>query len=95
MNPDLEVDMDELGRAASALAATADRIAAGSAPAPAVPTTPRWHAVDATALACAAARQQLACLGADVGETARLIEAAAAAYEVADARAATRFRLTR
>jgi hypothetical protein len=95
MNPDLEVDIDELGRAASALAATADRISAGSGHAPPDVLVPRWSAVDAAALAGAAARQQLACLGADVAGTARLIGAAAAAYELADARAATRFRLTR
>lgn len=95
MNPDLEVDTDDLRRAASALARTADEVsaAAGQAP-PAVPT-PRWATSDAAALAADAARAQLAQLGTDLAETARQIVAAAAAYEAADARAAGRLRPTR
>jgi hypothetical protein len=95
MNPDLEVDADDLRRAAAAVAAAADRVTAGTTPEPAPPATPRWATTDAAALAADAARRQLAVLGADLAETARRITAAAADYELADARAATRLRLTR
>jgi hypothetical protein len=95
MNPDLEVDADDLRRAAAAVAAAAHRVTAGSTAAPVPPVTPRWATTDAAALAAEAARGQLAVLGADLAETARRITAAAADYELADARAATRLRLTR
>jgi hypothetical protein len=95
MNPDLEVDTDELRRAASALTATAAEVAAASGTAPPAEPVPRWAAAGAAELAAEAARQQLALLGADIAETARRITAAAGEYELADARAATRFRLTR
>jgi hypothetical protein len=95
MNPDLEVDTDELRRAAGALTAVAGQVAAAAGQAPPAETVPRWPAADAAVLAAEAARQQLALLGADIAETARQIDAAAAEYASADARAATRFRLTR
>jgi len=95
MNPDLEVDAEDLRRAAAAVAATADRVTAAAAPEPLPPAIPRWATTDAAELAAAAARQQLTLLGADLAETARRIAAAAADYELADARAATRLRLTR
>jgi hypothetical protein len=95
MNPDLEVDTDELRRAAATLADTAARVTAGSEQAPAAEVTPRWTTTDAAALAAEAARQQLAHLAGDIAETARQITATAEAYELADTRAATRLRLTR
>lgn len=95
MNPELEVDTDELRRTAAAVSATADRVSAGAAEEPAAETVPRWATADAAVLAAAAAGHQLALLGADLAETARRIQAAAAEYELADARAATRLRLTR
>ncbi|WP_433300702.1 hypothetical protein ACQP2F_03995 [Actinoplanes sp. CA-030573] len=95
MNPDLEVDTDELCRAASALAETAAEVAAGVSGTPPAELVPRWRTSDASALAAEAARQQLAVLGADLRETARQVAAAAEAYREADARAATRMRLSR
>jgi hypothetical protein len=95
MNPDLEVDTDDLRRAASALAATADETAAGTTSVPAAQLTPRWHTTDAAVLAAEAARQQLAVLGEELAEAARQVAAAAEAYAEADACAATRLRLTR
>ena len=95
MKPDLDVDTGELGRAASRLAGTGSETTAAASGAPTAPPTPRWRATDAAALAAEAARQQLAQLGADIGETARRVTASAAAYEQADQRAATRLRLTR
>jgi hypothetical protein len=95
MNPDLEVDADDLRRVAAAVAAAAHRVTAGAAQEPVPPAIPRWATVDAAALAAEAVGQQLAVLGADLAETARQITAAAADYELADARAATRLRLTR
>jgi hypothetical protein len=95
MNPDLEADTEEMRRAASALDVTSARVTAGADEAPPAEPTPRWATADAATLAAEAARQQLTHLGADVAETARRITAAAADYELADARAATRLRLTR
>jgi hypothetical protein len=95
MNPDLEVDTDELRRAASALASTAADVVAAGGEAPHTETVPRWAAAGAAFLATEAARQQLVLLGAEIAETARRMATAAGAYEAADARAATRFRLTR
>jgi hypothetical protein len=95
MNPDLEVDTDELRHAATALAATAGRVSGGAGAAPAAEVTPRWATADAAVLAAEAARQQLAHLGAGIAETARRINAVAADYELADARAVTRLRLAR
>jgi hypothetical protein len=95
MNPDLEVDTDDLRHAASALAATAEETTAGATSMPASQLTPRWHTTDAAVLAAEAARQQLVVLGADLAETARQVAAAAESYAEADARAATRLRLTR
>ncbi|HEY0001355.1 MAG TPA: hypothetical protein VGB74_12930 [Actinoplanes sp.] len=95
MNPDLEIDADDVRRTASDLAGTAARVAAGTEQQPAAETTPRWATADAALLAADAARQQLAVLGTDIAETARRISSAAADYELADARAATRLRLTR
>jgi hypothetical protein len=95
MNPELEVDTDELRRAADATAATADRVSTAAAGQPVVPRVPRWAAVDAAVLAGDVAGQQLALIGADLTETARRIRAATAGYELADARAAARLRLTR
>lgn len=95
MNPDLEVDTDGLRRAAAALDATAAEVSAGTGQQPPAEVTPRWATADAAVLAADAARQQLAQLGADLAETARRITTAAAEYEQADARAATRLRLTR
>ena len=95
MNPDLEVDADELRRAASALTATAAKVTAGADQMPAAETVPRWQAADAAVLAAETARQQLVLLGTDLADAARRIAAAAGEYEVADARAAARLRLAR
>ncbi|WP_250001286.1 hypothetical protein [Actinoplanes sp. M2I2] len=95
MNPELEVDAEALRRAASEMAATGDRVTAAAAGEPPVPRTPRWAATDAAQLAGDAARGLLALIGADVDETARRVDEAGAAYELADARAATRLRLSR
>ncbi|WP_203761959.1 hypothetical protein, partial [Paractinoplanes deccanensis] len=94
MHPDLEVDTDELRRDATAIAGTASRITSATAQTPATGTTPRWATSDAAGLAAEAARHQLALIGAEVAETARRITTAAADYELADARAMTRLRLT-
>ena len=59
MNPDLEVDTDDLRRAASALTGTADRVTAAAAQTPPAVPTPRWATSDAAALAADAARAQL------------------------------------
>jgi hypothetical protein len=95
MNPELEVDTDELRLAATATAATADRVSTAAAGLPVTPVVPRWATADAAALAADAAGHQLALLGADLAETARRIRGAAADYELADARAVTRLRLAR
>ncbi len=95
MNPDLEVDTDALKRAASEVAATADRVTAAAGDEPPALTTPRWATCDAALLAAEAARAQLVMIGADVDETAHRITAASADYELADARAVTRLRLSR
>ncbi|MCY1137866.1 hypothetical protein OWR29_07645 [Actinoplanes sp. Pm04-4] len=95
MNPDLEVDTDALRRAASDVAATGAGVAAATAGEPPIPVVPRWTTADAAQLAAEAARGQLALLGADIGETARRVGDCSAAYELADARAVTRLRLTR
>ena len=95
MNPDLEVDTEELRRAASALTTTAAEVSASTAATPPAERTPRWRTTDAAALAVEAVQQQLRHLGADTEETAHLVTAAAAAYAEADARAADRLRLTR
>ncbi|MFG1990338.1 hypothetical protein ACGFJ7_10205 [Actinoplanes sp. NPDC048988] len=95
MQPDLEVDTDQLRHDASAVAGTASRITSGAARAPAPDVTPRWAAADAATLAAETARHHLSLLGAEVAETARNIATAAADYELADARAVTRLRLSR
>ncbi|MEV4346024.1 hypothetical protein AB0J83_16275 [Actinoplanes sp. NPDC049596] len=95
MQPDLEVDTDELRHDASAVAGTASRITSGTDQAPVPDTTPRWAAADAAGLAAEAARHHLALIGSEVAETARRISTAAAEYELADARAVTRLRLSR
>jgi len=95
MNPDLEVDAAELRRTASVLAATAARVRSAADQEPPAETTPRWVTADAALLAADAARQQLVHLGADLADTARRITAVAEEYELADARAVTRLRLTR
>ena len=95
MNPDLEVDTEELRRTASALTSTAAEVSATAAATPPAERIPRWRAADAAALAVEAVQQQLRCLGATTAETARLVSLAAAAYAEADARAATRLRLAR
>ena len=91
----LDVDPDAVRHAASAVDATGDRAAAGTAREPVPDPTPRWVTTDAASQAAAAARQQLALLGADIADTARMITEAAKEYELADARAVTRLRLTR
>ena len=95
MHPDLEADTDALRQHAAAVASTGARITEATAAEPVPDPTPRWAAVGAATLAAEAARRQLALLGAEVTETARLIDAARAEYELADARAVTRLRLTR
>lgn len=95
MNPEIEVDTEELRRAASALAGTASETTTSAATPPSIPRIPRWHTTDAATLAAEAAQQQLRQLGVDLAETARQVTAAAAAYQEADSRAAIRLRLSR
>ena len=95
MNPDLEVDTEELRRTASALTTTAVEVLTSAAATPPAEHTPRWRCADAAALAVEAVQQQLRSLGSSTAETARLVGLAAAAYAEADARAATRLRLAR
>ncbi|MBB2945437.1 hypothetical protein FB565_005170 [Actinoplanes lutulentus] len=95
MNPDFQVDADELIRQATAADDIAARLNGTADAAPHLHPSPRWAATTATALVADALRLQLRQLGGDVSETARLISAAAAAYQEADARAAARFRLSR
>jgi hypothetical protein len=95
MNPEVEVDTAELRRTAAEAAATAGRVTAGAVEEPPAETTPRWVTADAAVLAADAAGRQLAMLGADLAGTAARIRAAAEEYELADARAVTRLRLTR
>ena len=92
MDPDLEVDTDDLRRVAAALTGTAAGVSGAAAQAPPAVPAPRWATSDAAALAADAARAQLILLGADLAETARQITEAAASYEAADARAADRLR---
>jgi hypothetical protein len=92
---EVAVNPEELRRTASALTTTAVEVGATAAETPPAERTPRWRATDAAALAVDAVQQQLRHLGASTAETARLIAVAAAAYAEADARAATRLRLTR
>ncbi|MFF5291627.1 type VII secretion target [Paractinoplanes globisporus] len=95
MNPDIEVDTEELRRAASALSTTAAETTAATTSMPSAERVPRWRTADAAALAAEAARQQLQFLGLDTADTARRVGAAAAAYQEADARAAARLRMSR
>jgi hypothetical protein len=95
MNPDLEVDPDDLRRIVAALSGTASRVTGAGAHAPAPIPSPRWATVDAATQAAESARAELARLGADLAETARRITEAATSYEAADARAAARLRRSR
>lgn len=95
MNPDLEVDTDDLRRIVAALSSTATRVTGAATHAPAPPPSPRWATADAATEAAETARTELTRLGADLAETARQITEAAAAYDAADARATTRLRSTR
>ena len=90
MNPDLQVDTDDLHRLVSALSGTASRVISAAADAPAPVPSPRWATADAAALAAETAHTELARLGADLAETARQIAETAEAYRAADARAAAR-----
>ncbi|MET0422716.1 MAG: type VII secretion target [Actinoplanes sp.] len=90
MNPDLEVDTDDLRHTASALAALASRVTDAAAHEPVGEATPRWLTTGAAALAADAARSQLAQIGADLADTARRISRAADEYVSADTRAADR-----
>ncbi|MEU8237908.1 type VII secretion target [Actinoplanes missouriensis] len=89
-------DLRRLAAATDDLAARITGLTGPSSPSSLVPESPPgWAAATPAALAADALRRQLEFLGADIAETARRITAAATAYQEADARAATRFRLTR
>ncbi|GLY00878.1 hypothetical protein [Actinoplanes sp. NBRC 101535] len=90
-----QADTADLRRHAADVEATARRLDGAGAAAPHTETTPRWATATAADLAAGAARRSLALIGNDTAETAQRITAAARAYEEADARAATRLRLTR
>jgi len=95
MNPDLEVDTDDLRRIVSALSGTASRVTSAAVHAPSAAPSPRWSTADAAALAAEAAHTELARLGADLAETARQIAETVEAYQAADARAAAHLRRAR
>lgn len=95
MNPDLEVDTDDLRQFATSTDEAAARVTGAAAADPVPPPTPRWATTGAAGLAATAARHQLGLLGGDVTETAHRIRAAAEAYQEADARAAARLRSAR
>ncbi|MEU4559042.1 hypothetical protein AB0F72_11675 [Actinoplanes sp. NPDC023936] len=96
MSSDFHVETEDLRRLAAATGDLAARTSNLRGPAGLAPgSPPRWAAATPAALAAEALRQQLEHLGSDVAETARRITAAATAYQEADARAATRFRLAR
>ncbi|MFC7535311.1 hypothetical protein [Actinoplanes sp. GCM10030250] len=95
MNPDFEVDTEDLRQVATSVAGTAARVTGAAVSAPFPAPSPRWAVTGAAQLAATAARHQVAQLGGDAEETARQIRAAAEAYAEADARAAARLRLTR
>jgi hypothetical protein len=92
MTSELEVDTVAVRAWAAALSATAARI--DTAPPP-LPGGPRWSSTIATEAAADSARSRLRALADDVAAAARQAMAAAAAYEDADDRAATRLRRIR
>jgi hypothetical protein len=90
MNPDFQVDTEGLHRDATAIAAFADRITGAGTSAPVAEAAPHWATTTATTLAAESARRMVRLLGHDTGQTAARMEASAAAYREADARAAAR-----
>ncbi|BEL09948.1 hypothetical protein Q0Z83_081390 [Actinoplanes sichuanensis] len=95
MNPDFEVDTAGLHREATAIAAFAERVTGAAASAPVADPAPHWATTTANLLAADSARRMVGLIGRDTAETASRTDAAAAAYEEADARAATRLGGTR
>ena len=93
MDRDFEVDAPAVRSAASGLAGTGDRVAAGV---DAVPETVEgWAVSDAAASVEDFARRRLAVIGADITAAARQIIETVVDYEAADDRAATRLRNAR
>ncbi|GAA2870573.1 hypothetical protein [Actinoplanes cyaneus] len=92
MNPDLDVDTQQLRDTATATGATAARVREAAAAAPSPVPGPRWAAVDATASITDAAVRALRDLGAALTDTVTLITTTIAGYDDADARAAARLR---
>ncbi|GAB1689352.1 hypothetical protein [Krasilnikovia sp. M28-CT-15] len=89
MTADLDVDTDELRRAARELSATGARVAAETPPPPTV-TVPRWDTSGAVAALADDCRRFAAALAAGLEETGHDLLIAAAGYDDADARAAAR-----
>jgi hypothetical protein len=95
MKPDLDVDAEELRRAASAAGGTASRVREAAASAPPPVPGPRWASSDAAAAAADAAERGLRAVSADLADTGRQIETTISAYDEADHRAAARLRAGR
>jgi hypothetical protein len=95
MNPDLDVDTEQLHGVASAVEATAARVREAASSAPSPVRGPRWATTDAAASAAETSGRHLRELGTDLRETAQHLEAILSDYAEADARAATRLRAAR
>ncbi|BFU47027.1 hypothetical protein [Krasilnikovia sp. MM14-A1004] len=89
MTADLEVDPDEVRRAARELSATGARVAAGAQPPPAV-TVPRWDTSGAAADLAGDARRFASALATGLDATGHDLLITADGYDDADARAAAR-----
>ncbi|GAA2686067.1 hypothetical protein [Actinoplanes palleronii] len=95
MNPDLDVDADQLRQAAASITGTAARVREAAAVAPGPIAGPRWVTTDAATTAADAAETRLRELSADLSAAGQLMEETLSAYAEADARAAARLRSTR
>jgi hypothetical protein len=94
MTFDLEVDADAVRGCASALAATAAEIAAGSAPPPA-PPAPGWASTTAADGLAQAFHRVLSTEAGSLDAFRQAVQAAIADYRSADERAADRLRENR
>lgn len=92
MNPDLDVDTQQLQDTAAAVGATASRVREAAASAPLPVPGPRWVAVDAATSAADSAVRALRTLADDLGATTDQIKTTISQYDDADARAAKRLR---
>ncbi|WP_436523921.1 type VII secretion target [Actinoplanes sp. HUAS TT8] len=95
MNPDLDVDTQQLRDAAAALDRTASRVWDAAAAAPSPVAGPPWATTGASATAALAAQQQLRGLHSDLSDLAAQIRTTISAYVETDSRAAARLRAAR